>query len=114
MKQNRSARFELRLTAEESAALQSNFEKSGTASMSAYVRKKLFSGIIIHIDTTAIRELTSLMKRISNNINQIARRVNLNGNVYQEDLNEILKRQSELWEQLNQFITLFGRIGIGF
>jgi hypothetical protein len=51
-----------------------------------------------------IREMNTLLRNVSNNINQIAARANATGNVYAADIVEIQARQDELWEQQNRII----------
>ena len=47
------------------------------------------------------RELTRLMKNLTNNVNQIARRLNEHGSIYETEIDEIRQRVKELWDILN-------------
>ena len=44
------------------------------------------------------------MRNMSNNLNQISRRVNSNGNIYAEDLRDIRTRLNEVWEMLYEMV----------
>ena len=74
----------------------------------AYLRKMAIDGYIIYTDTTDIKEMNTALSAIGRNINQIARRVNAGGNVYQADMEEIWERLDEIW-QLQRRILLSQR-----
>lgn len=50
-------------------------------------------GYVVNLDIPELRELTSKMKRISNSENQIAKQLNITGNIYEADIEEIKKNQ---------------------
>ena len=47
----------------------------------------------------SVKEMCRLLGNATNNINQIAARVNATGTVYAADLDEIKAKQDELWKQ---------------
>ena len=57
-----------------------------------------------------LSELLSLLRRTSNNINQVARRVHETGNIYDTDLEDILQKQKELWDGVNEILSCLGGI----
>ena len=65
--------------------------------LSAYARKMLIDGYIVNMDTTDIRAQTAEIQKIGVNVNQIAKRVNSTGSVYQEDIEEIKGVLAEIW-----------------
>ena len=75
---NRKRKFVLRVpvTPEERALIQQKMAQLGTKNFSAYARKMLIDGYIVHIDTGPIRAQTAELQKIGVNINQIARSVN--------------------------------------
>ena len=52
---------------------------------------------MIQVDHSDIKAMTAEIQKIGVNINQIARRANATGNVYQEDIEEIKGVLSEIW-----------------
>jgi SepF-like predicted cell division protein (DUF552 family) len=76
----------------------------GTENMSAYIRKMVIDGYVINLDLPELRELSSKMKRISNSENQIAKRLNETGNIYEADIEEIKKNQEEIYEGIRQIL----------
>lgn len=82
----------------------------GTENMSAYLRKMAIDGYAVKLDLPELRELTSKMKRISNSENQIAKRVNATGNLYETDLEEIKKNQEEIYEGIRKILFSLSKI----
>ena len=76
-----------------------------TQRIGAYLRKMAIDGYIINMDTTDIKAFTAELGAIGRNINQIAKRVNAGGSVYQADIQEIQERLDEIW-QLQRRILL--------
>ena len=81
---NRKRQIVLRVpvTPEERAIIQQKMAQLGTKNFSAYARKMLIDGYIVHMDTSDIRAQTAELQKIGVNINQIARRINSTGAVY--------------------------------
>ena len=45
-----------------------------------------------------IWQVSTLLRRCSNNLNQYAKRANESGSIYAEDIRDLQKRLDELWE----------------
>ena len=67
--------------------------------MSAYLRKMAVDGFCVHLDISMIRELTTLLRRCSNNLNQYARKANQSGSIYREDIEDIKALLEEIYEE---------------
>ena len=96
------------VTAEERALIEQKLTQLQTKRIGAYLRKMAIDGSIIQVDTTDIKEMTRALSAIGRNINQIAKRVNAGGPVYQADRDEIRERLDEIW-QLQRRILLSQR-----
>ena len=79
-------------------------EQAGIENMSAYIRKMVIDGHVVKLDMPELRELTLKMKSISNSENQIAKRVNATGNIYETDIEEIKKNQEEIYEGIKKIL----------
>lgn len=97
---NRKRKFVLRVpvTPEERALIQQKMAQLGTKNFSAYARKMLIDGYIVHIDTGPIRAQTAELQKIGVNINKIARRINSTGTVYAQDLEDIKGALAQIWQ----------------
>ena len=104
----RSVQIKFRVTEEERALIEQKMKLVPTRNMEAYLRKMAIDGYIIQIDHADIKAMTAEIQKIGVNINQIARRVNAAGSVYQEDIEEIKGVLAEIW-RLQRLILLKAR-----
>ena len=77
------------VTAEERKLIEQKMAQLTTQRIGAYLRKMAIDGYIINMDTTDIKAFTGELSAIGRNINQIAKRVNAGGSVYQADIQDI-------------------------
>ncbi len=82
----------------------------GIKNLSGYIRRMAVDGYIINFDIPELEEIIHLLRYTSNNINQIAKRVNATGVIFKNEVDEIQKSQSELWCMLDQIIAKFSKI----
>lgn len=68
-----------------------------TDNMSAYIRKIAIDGYVIQVDHSDIKSMTYEIHKIGVNINQIAHKVNITGNVSNKELIEIKEALKEIW-----------------
>ncbi len=69
----------------------------GIHNQRAYLRKMAVDGYAVQVDMSDFNALVSLLRIRSNNLNQIAKRVNSTGNLYEEDVADLRERYGELW-----------------
>ena len=93
----RTVQIKFRVTEEERALVEEKMKLIPTRNMAAYLRKMAIDGYVIQVDYSDIKAMTAEIQKIGVNINQIARRANATGNVYQEDIEEIKGGLSEIW-----------------
>ena len=98
------------VTDEEKQQIESRMELVGSSNMSAYLRKMALDGYVINLNIPELDETISLLRYSSNNINQIAKRVNATGVMIKNEVDEIQKSQSELWRMLDKIIAKFSKI----
>ena len=66
--------------------------KSCNLTMSEYIRRIIFAGVVIKLDTFDIKEMSVELNRIGTNINQIAKHVNEKGGDYErKDMSDLIK-----------------------
>ena len=85
---------------EEKRIIKAKMAQLGTKNMGAYLRKMAIDGYIIKVDYTQQKKLASAVSRAASNINQICRRINSKGNLYEDDVVELKERQKEKWQLL--------------
>ena len=93
------------LSDDEQYILNTKFKASGMKSMSAFLRKLILYGYVYDVDYSYLRNYNTELGRISSNLNQIAKRVNSTGNIYQEDINEVKELMNEVWRTQKSMLS---------
>ena len=101
MSRKRNIQIIFWVSEEEREQIQAKMDQVGTENLSAYLRKIAIDGYILKLDLPELREMISLLRRSSNNLNQIAKRLNETGRFYAADMEDILQRQEQLWQAAN-------------
>ena len=104
----RTIQLQFMVTEHERELIRQKMEQLGTNNLGVYLRKMAVDGYIVRLDLPELRELLSLLRRTSSNVNQVARRAHQTGNVYETDLEDILQKQEELWAGVNEILTRLG------
>ena len=100
---NRTTIMKFRATEEEASDIRRKAAAAGM-NVSRFLRTSAMNSQVVLYNTADIFGLRSELKRIGNNINQIAMVVNSNRAVYQSDVRELKKQFSELSEKLNEHL----------
>ena len=61
------------------------------------------NGYILHVDLAPVKELVSLQRRCSNNLNQVAVHANTYG-VYPEEIDSLRQDYEKLWGQVSEVL----------
>ena len=96
------------LSDSELSQLKHYIDQSGCQSFSEYARRTLLDpGMnFITIDTTGYQDLIFELKRIGNNINQIARSINYSNLITEVELNELRKGIEELIVEVEKYFLI--------
>ena len=62
------------------------------------------------MDLPELKELVALMRYTSNNLGQMARRMNEGGQIYEVDVREVCQNQERLWKRLHGILDRMSRI----
>lgn len=95
---------------DEMALIQQKMQAFGTSNMSAYLRKMAIDGYVLKLDLPELKELVSLLRRWSNNLNQLTRRVHQTGRVYDADLQELTTQQETIWDGVKQILRQLAKL----
>ena len=101
----RKIQLNFRVTEQERRLIEDRMQELGTTNREAYLRKIAIDGMIVKLEVQELKEIVSLMRRTSNNVNQIAHRLNETGRIYEVDITDVHNRQEQLWDMLNSLIT---------
>ena len=106
----KTVHFNFYATEEEAALIRQRMKDSGVVNLSAYFRKMAIDGYHINIDLSDVRELVSLLRRCSNNLNQIVKRANETRSVYAADVEDLKRQYDTLWEAANGILAGLAKI----
>ena len=95
---------------EEVERIHEKMDELGIRSMGAYLRKMAVDGYVVQLDLPELKELVSLMRYSSNNLNQLTRKVHETGRVYDADLEDISQQQEQLWEGVKEILTQLSKL----
>ena len=70
-----------------------------------YLRKMALNGYVLFLDDRELRCFNRLIGSISNSFNQIAKRANASGRVYETDLMNMCARMNQIWEAQNKLLS---------
>lgn len=104
-KRTRAIEFKLRCTEEEAEQLRKKVEQRG-CSIQEYLLQSALESEVKVFDNSELIAFIPEIKRIGNNINQIAKRCNEGGKLATaREVEEIQKELSEVWQLLRQSVA---------
>lgn len=98
---SRNIHVHVRVNEREREIIEQKMSRANISNMNTYMRKMAIDGYVVHLDMSDVRELLALLRNISNNVNQIARRVNQTHNLYEEDVGDIRHGVMGIWKSIN-------------
>ena len=96
-KRRRPIHLHVMVSEEELAQLQERMAEAG-------VRKMALNGYVLHVDLGPVRELVSLQRRCSNDLNQVAIQANTYGGIYPEEITALQRDYEKLWGSLSDLL----------
>lgn len=106
----RQVQLKFRVTPEERAMIEQKMAQLGTTNMAAYLRKMAIDGFVVNLELPELGELVSLLRRSSNNLNQLTRRVHETGRIYDADMEDLRQGQERLWDAAQKILTSLAKI----
>ena len=104
---NRTRTNELKffLSDDEQYILNRKYEQSGMRSKSAFIRRLILYGYVYDVDYSHLRECNTILAGISNNINQITKRANATGHLYDDDIKELKELMNKIWDTQKSMLS---------
>ena len=107
---NRTRQVKFWVSEEEYQLLQKKMEAAGGVNQGAYIRKMILDGYIVNLDIPELKEIIRLLSITSNNVNQMARRLNADRSIYQKDIREVEAQLEQNYKMLRKLITKLSKI----
>lgn len=90
--------------------IRQRMEEAGIQNLSAYIRKMALNGYVLNVDLTPVKELASLLRRCSNNLNQAAIHANTYGGLYPNEIRDLQHDYNALWEKTNDVLKQLAEV----
>ena len=103
-KRRRPVHLHVMVSEEELEQIRDRMAEASIQNMGAYIRKMALNGYVLHVDLSPVKELVSLQRRCSNNLNQVAIQANTYGGIYPEDIKSLQKDYADLWGPLSDLL----------
>ncbi len=104
---NRTRRHSLilYLNDDEKYILDTKFKLSGMRSRMAFLRHLIIYGYVYDVDYGELHDYNTNLARIGNSLNQITKRMNATGHIYDEDVKEIKEMMNQVWHTQKSMLS---------
>ncbi len=99
-----------KVSPEEKAVIDRKMALLGTMNLRAYLRKMAVDGYIVQLDMGSVAELVKLLRSVSSNVNQIARRCNETRNLYAQDVEDLRQGYTQVWQGIGGLLDKFEKL----
>lgn len=96
--EKRDKQMNVLVSESEMKRIRMKMEEVEISCLNAYIRKMALDGYCVKLDLADVKEMVSLLRRCSNNLNQYAKRANETNHIYAEDIEDLKVRLEEIWE----------------
>lgn len=100
----------IRLTPEELQMIQEKMKQYGTRNFSAFVRKMAIDGYAVRLELPELKEMVSLLRYSSNNLNQLTKRVHETGRIYDADLEDLRQTHERMWDAARDILSALSKL----
>ena len=108
--QARKIPLQFYVSEQERKLIQTKMEQYSTNNLSAYLRKIAIDGYVVNLELPELGEMVSLLRRSSNNLNQLTKRVHETGRFYDADLENLRQDYDGLWAAAQKILSSLAKI----
>ena len=109
-KRKREIVITFHVTEQERGLIAGKMAAAGIRNREAYLRKMSLDGYVLRLDLSDIKEMSRLLSNATNNLNQIAKRVNTDGSIFASDIQGLQAHYDSLWEQADSILRSLANI----
>ena len=106
----REIQIKFRVSSRERELIEKKMALLGTRNMAAYLRKMAIDGQIVRLEIPELKEIVRLLRYSSNNLNQLAKRANETGAVYEVDIAGLRDSFESMWGSVNKIVSGLSRL----
>ena len=96
-----------KVTPEEKDVIDEKMAQAGIGNLRAYLRKMAVDGYVVRVDLDCLVEAVKLLRSISSNVNQIAKRCNETRNLYAQDVEDLRQGYTQVWTEIGKLLKKF-------
>lgn len=96
MRERRNQQLHFRVSKSEMERIRQKMADCGILSIGSYLRKMALDGYCLRLDIPELRRMAYLLQMCSNNLNQVAKRINGSNQIYAADLEDLRSRLDEV------------------
>lgn len=100
----------IRFTQDELDMIHTKMAQFGTTNFSAFVRKMAIDGYMVKLELPELKEMVSLLRYSSNNLNQLTKRVHETGRIYDADLEDLQQSHERLWDAVRDILSALAKL----
>ena len=101
----------IRVSGKEKRQMYENMKKAQYTSFNSYARKMLLDGYLILWTSPETRELKKELGNVNRSLNQLVKRANVTGSIYQADFVDILECWKKIQKEVLHYIDEMNRKG---
>ena len=102
--------LKMRVSEVERELIATKMEEANIRNREAYLRKMACDGYVLKVDFSDVRQMIFLLSNSSNNLNQIARRVNSGDVLHATDIQTLQADYEKLWEQVSEILKKLSKL----
>ena len=106
-KEGRTIGLYTKVSPQEKELIDKKMALLGVSNQRAYLRKMAVDGYIVKLDMESVVVLVKLLRSISSNVNQIARRCNETRNLYAQDVEDLRQGYAKVWNEIGALMKKF-------
>ena len=106
----REVQVNFRVSPEELELIEQKMSQLGTANREAYLRKMALDGYVVKLELPELKEMVSLLRYSSNNLNQLTKRVHETGRIYDADLEDLRQSHERLWDAARDILSALAKL----
>lgn len=111
MENKRNTGLYFKLSTKELDLIHQKKALTGIRNTSAYLRKMAIDGYVINLDIKQLNEVSRLLRITSNNVNQMAKRANETGNIYETDIADVKNQLDFIKADFGEVLKALSKLG---
>ncbi len=102
-----------RTTKAEDEIIRQKMQVLGIKKKSLLFRSLVLNGYLLMLDLPEIKEVLRLLQNLTNNVNQIAKRLNERGSIYETEIDDLKEMLEQIWIAIREILARLEQTGVG-